>query len=287
MRAHASLATPHLPRAIGRRTAHRGTLADHVLALQRTAGNRATTRVLARDARATAAKLKVLIVDDGATGLSDKSLKVALDVVKAEIKRVTAQSSDPIVKAGVTVEHTTTAPGRMRELGKSTFLVFLTPSTDAEHAIGLVAPHVDLDKEERKAQEKRFANKVASEGGVHIDRVDGRKRSYGASLVSTTMATKMQEKEGAGGGLGGQPRRRGHPPRARPRLGPRDRARRPRPHEGRDHDRHARARLDAALQGGPLQLREREDHQRAARGAREAAGALTDESQPPPVSVVL
>ena len=198
MRAHASLATPQFPRAIGRRTAHRGALAEHVLALQRTAGNRATTRVLARDARATAAKLKVVIVDDGATGLSDKSLKVALDVVKAEIKRVTAQSSDPIVKAGVTVEHTTTAPGRMRELGKSTFLVFLTPSTDAEHAIGLVAPHVDLDKEERKAQEKRFANKVASEGGVHIDRIDGRKRSYGASLVSTTMATKMQEKEGAG-----------------------------------------------------------------------------------------
>ena len=185
---------------------HAPTLADHVLALQRTAGNRATTRVLARDRRAeetkpataVAAKFKVVIVDDGATGLSDKTLKVALDVVKAEIKRVTAQSTDPTVKAGVTVEHTTTAPGRIRELGRSTFLVFLTPSTDAEHAIGLVAPHVDLDEEERKAQQKRFKRHVASEGGMHIDRVDGRRRSYGASLVSTTLATQMQAKEGAG-----------------------------------------------------------------------------------------
>jgi hypothetical protein len=181
-------------------------LSEHVLALQRTVGNRATCRLLGRDAKggqpkpagAAATKFKVVIVDDGATGLSDKSLKVALDVVKAEITRVTAQSSDPIVKAGITVEHTTTAPGRMRELGKSTFLVFLTPSTDAEHAIGLVAPHVDLDAEERKAQQKRFAKHVASEGGMHVDRVDGRKRSYGASLVSTTLATKMQDKEGAG-----------------------------------------------------------------------------------------
>ena len=51
----------------------------------------------------------------------------------------------------------------MRELGKSTFLVFLTPSKDAKHAIGLVAPHVDLDEEERKVQEKRFARHIASE----------------------------------------------------------------------------------------------------------------------------
>ena len=198
MRAHAGLAPAHLPRTLGRRSAQRGTLADHVLALQRTAGNRATTRVLARDARPPAAKLKVVIVDDGATGLSDKRLKTALDVVRGEIRRVTAQSTDPTVKAGVTVEHTKTAPGRMRELGKSTFLVFLTPSTDAKYAVGLAAPHVDLDKEERKTQEKRFASKVATEGGVHIDRIDGRKRSYGASLVSTTLAGKIQAKEGAG-----------------------------------------------------------------------------------------
>jgi hypothetical protein len=174
------------------------TLADHVLSLQRTVGNRATTQLIARQPKAGGAKFKVVIVDDGATGLSDKTLKVALDVVKAEIQRVTAQSSDPTVKAGVTVEHTTTAPGRMRELGKNTFLVFLTPSTDPEHAIGLVAPHVDLDEEERKAQQKRFKRHIASEGGMHVDRVDGRRRSYGASLVSTTLATQMQAKEGAG-----------------------------------------------------------------------------------------
>jgi hypothetical protein len=183
-------------------------LAEHVRSLQRTVGNRATRRVLGRDekggtttpkpAGAAAAKFKVVIVDDGATGLSEKTLKTALDVVRAEIRRVTAQSTDATVKAGVSVEHTTTAPGRMRELGRSTFIVFLTASTDAKHAVGLAAPHVDLDAEERKAQEKRFARNVASEGGVHIDRVDGRKRSYGASLVSTTLATQIQAKQGAG-----------------------------------------------------------------------------------------
>jgi hypothetical protein len=200
IRAHASLADSRLPKAIRRRAA-RGLqpLEEHVLALQRTAGNRATAQLIARKPPAAAAtKFKVVIVDDGSTGLSEKSLKVALDVVKKEIKRVTAQSTDPTVKAGIEVEHRTDEPGRIRELGKSTFLVYLTPSTDAEHAIGLVAPHVDLDEEERKQQKKRFASHVASEGGMHIDRVDGRRRSYGASLVSTTLATKMQDKEGAG-----------------------------------------------------------------------------------------
>jgi hypothetical protein len=201
VRAYASPAIARLGRTPARKNDHGATLADHVISLQRSAGNRATRRVLARDpkkAAAAEAKLKVIIVDDGATGLSDKTLKVALDVVKAEIRRVTSKSTDPIVKAGVTVEHTRDAPGRMRELGKSTFLVFLTPSKDAKHAIGLVAPHVDLDEEERKAQEKRYASHVVAEGGVHIDRVDGRGRSYGASLVSTTLATQMQDKEGAG-----------------------------------------------------------------------------------------
>jgi len=185
-------------------------LAEHVLALQRTAGNRATRRLVAREVKGatkpapkagvvTTPTFRVVIVDDGETGLSAKTLKIALDVVRAEIKRVTGQSSDPIVKAGVNVEHTTTAPGSMkRELGRTTFLVFLTASKDPEHAIGLAAPHVDLDAEERKVQETRYASKVASEGGVQIDRIDGRGRSYGAALVSTTLATTMQEKEGAG-----------------------------------------------------------------------------------------
>jgi hypothetical protein len=199
IRTYAGLADSRLPRAIRRRAA-RGLqpLEEHVLSLQRSAGNRATTQLIARKPPAVAQKFKVVIVDDGSTGLNEKSMKVALDVVKKEIARVTSQSTDPLVKAGFEIEHRTDDPGRIRALGKSTFLLFLTPSTDAEHAIGLVAPHVDLDKEEQKQQKKRFASHVASEGGMHIDRVDGRKRSYGASLVSTTLATKMQDKEGAG-----------------------------------------------------------------------------------------
>src|SRR5215218_3111556 len=87
-------------------------LAEHVLALQRTAGNRATRRLVAREVKGatkpapkagvvTTPTFRVVIVDDGETGLSAKTLKVALGVVRAEIKRVTGQSSDPIVKAGV------------------------------------------------------------------------------------------------------------------------------------------------------------------------------------------
>jgi hypothetical protein len=183
-------------------------LADAVLALQRTAGNAATRRALARDARggtkappkppAAAQAFRLLIVDDGDTGLSDKSLKVALDVVRAELRRVTAQSDDPLVKAGFDVQHTKQAPPVSRDTGRSSFIIFLTASTDATHAVGLAAPHVDLDADERKQQEKSFARKVASEGGTYIDRIDGRGRSFGAGLVSTRMAATMQDTKGAG-----------------------------------------------------------------------------------------
>ena len=86
----------------------------------------------------------------------------------------------------------------MRELGRSTFLVFLTASTDAEYAVGLAAPHVDLDAEERKdAAEALRAQRRDRGRGPHRPHRRPR-RSYGASLVSTTLAGQIQAKEGAG-----------------------------------------------------------------------------------------
>jgi len=186
------------------------TLASTVLALQRSAGNAATTQVLARDGRRTpqptppartpaaAPIFRVLIVDDGDTGLSTASRDVALDIVRTELARVTRPSSNAAVAAGIDVQHTTEQPGRIRDLGIRSFLVFLTKSTDAHHAVGLAAPHVNLDDEERKTQEEHFAANIRSEGGVNIQRVNRGRRSTSAALVSTVASVAMQGRQDAG-----------------------------------------------------------------------------------------
>ena len=291
MRAYANLARPGIPAAIGRRGGrHRGTLADHVLGAA--AARPATAPPPAcssarpppgkggcRRAPRPTTKLKVVIVDDGATGLSEKrrASRSRSNVVRGgdsgAVKRAQEPGSDGQEQGSPSSTRTRRPRAASARLGKSTFLVFLTPSTDPEHAIGLVAPHVDLDEEERKTQQKRFAKHIAGRrGGMNIDRIDGRKRSYGAALVSTTIATKMQEKEGAGaesaGNLVGETilHELGHAWGHQTELGDR-------PHQGRHHDRHPRARLLAALQGRPLQRGEREDHRRPAGGARKTARA--------------
>ena len=185
------------------------TLASTVLALQRSAGNKATTRVLARDDKgpkppAKAAPptpaFRLIVVDDGDTGLEAKTVEVALKIVADELKRVTSKSTDETVKSGFSIEHTTEKPEKWkpRDLGVRSFLVFLSQTKDAKHAVGLAAEHVDMTPEERKAQEAHFKAKVATEGGVNIQNVDRRRRSVSTSIVSTTMAIKMQAKEGAG-----------------------------------------------------------------------------------------
>jgi hypothetical protein len=188
------------------------TLASTVLALQRTAGNAATTRVLARDDKAKgtaqpptkaappAPAFRLIVVDDGDTGLEAKTLEVALKIVGDELNRVTSKSTDDVVKSGFSIEHTKDKPEKWkpRDLGVRSFLVFLTQSKDEKHAVGLAAAHVDMTPEERKDQEKHFKAGVATEGGVNIQNLDRKRRSVSTSLVSTTVAIKMQNTKGAG-----------------------------------------------------------------------------------------
>ena len=185
------------------------TLASTVLALQRSAGNKATTRVLARDAKGAAPPTKaapptpafrLIVVDDGDTGLEPKTVEIALTIVADELKRVTSKSTDDTVKSGFSIEHTKDKPEKWkpRDLGVRSFLVFLSQTKDAKHAVGLAAEHVDMTPDERKAQEEHFKANVATEGGVNIQNVDRRRRSVSTSIVSTTMAIKMQATKGAG-----------------------------------------------------------------------------------------
>ena len=185
------------------------TLASSVLALQRSAGNKATTRVLARDGRGAAPPtqaapaapaFRLIIVDDGDTGLEPKTVQIALKIVADELKRVTSRSTDDTVKAGFAIEHTKDKPEkwRPRDLGVRSFLVFLSQTKDAKHAVGLAADHVDMTADERKAQEERYKARVAAEGGVNIQSVSSRRRSVSTSIVSTTMAIKMQATKSAG-----------------------------------------------------------------------------------------
>jgi hypothetical protein len=185
------------------------TLASSVLALQRSVGNKATTRVLARDDKGAAPPTKaappvpafrLIVVDDGDTGLEAKTVEIALKIVADELKRVTSKSSDDTVKSGFSIEHTKDRPEKWkpRDLGIRSFLVFLSQTKDAKHAVGLAADHVDMTPDERQAQEEHYKANVATEGGVNIQSVGSRRRSVSTSIVSTTMAIKMQATKGAG-----------------------------------------------------------------------------------------
>ena len=108
--------------------------------LQRLAGNYATRRVLARDEARTppvAATFRLILADDGATGLNDAILNVALANVRKEIARITKDSADETVKAGIDVQHVTSKPVRnddfTHDLGRKTFLIFLTQGQNAKN----------------------------------------------------------------------------------------------------------------------------------------------------------
>src|SRR5215210_1472619 len=103
-----------------------------VLALQRLAGNAATRHLIARDATAAkpaprtsaapapaAATFKLLVVDDGKTGLSDATKQAALSRVADELKRLTSASSVDTVKAGFDIEVVSQLQrGKARDIGR-------------------------------------------------------------------------------------------------------------------------------------------------------------------------
>src|SRR5207248_534995 len=141
------------------------TVADRVLALQRTAGNAATRRVLARD---TAPAFRLLLADDGKTGVGDDIVDKAIGHVKDELQRILKDSDDETVKAGFDVQHVKKAPERKdeftHELGRTIFLIFLTRNSDPKHGVELVWKYIPMDEKQRREREEHFRTHLASEG---------------------------------------------------------------------------------------------------------------------------
>jgi hypothetical protein len=181
--------------APGARRASRAPAAA-VLRLQARAGNAAVRSLLrreqkddAKDAKAAAPAFRLILADDGRTGVDAAVLDAAMKHVTAELARITGPSGEALVKAGFTVEHVGSAPERSddfaRDLGRKTFLIFLTRTKDAKHAVELVWKYIPLSADERKQYEGHFKSHVASEGGADMQRVESRRRSQSVGFVGT------------------------------------------------------------------------------------------------------
>ena len=184
-----------------------------VLELQRLAGNRVTRAVLAREKEkappankqpaskpATPPYFRLLIVDDGKTGLDKVTLDTALATVHEELDKVTSQSSNDVVKAGLGIEVVSEVRrAQPRDLGKKTFVAFLIHDADAAHWVDVVGEHLDLDARERKKNEAEVKAQLAAEGGATMTQLaDRRGLEQSISLVSTLGAKAEEKKQGAG-----------------------------------------------------------------------------------------
>ena len=193
--------TPASRAAPGARRASRAPAAA-VLRLQARAGNAAVRSLLRRDqkdgdakatpdAKGAAPAFRLILADDGKTGLDGALVDAAIELVKTELARIMGPSGEALVKAGFNVEHAGSAPERKdeftRELGRTTFLIFLTRTKDAKHAVELVWKYIPLAKDERDQQEKNFKARLASEGGVDVQQVEGgrRRRSQSVGFVGS------------------------------------------------------------------------------------------------------
>ena len=201
------------PRAL---PAESGPVAD-VLALQRTAGNAATQAVLARKPNpappaqkappakaAPATPFKVLIVDDGSSGLDSKTLQIAIGHVRDELTKLTAASTDPLVKSGFTVEFRKDAPERGTDFGRkdldvTTWVVFLMRQGEAEKAVDLGYKYLQLDHREREKYVKNAKAHFASEGGYNLQMQYGpRKPSESISFVDSAVPLRMEKDKSFG-----------------------------------------------------------------------------------------
>jgi hypothetical protein len=190
--------------------------AADLLALQRVVGNRAARRILARDKGATLEApeqkpeqavtpgFRLLIADEGNHGLSENVVKNALPAIEAELQRITKDSPDGLVKAGVDVDYVKTPPERNDEfthsLGRNTFLIFLTSGKDATHAVEVMWQYIPLDKQQRKDAEQKFKTSLATEGGVDLGLAPHprRRTSQSIGFVSTEAPLKELKKSGGG-----------------------------------------------------------------------------------------
>ena len=134
-----------------------------VLRLQARMGNAAVRSLLRRDRQeerpggtdrpAAAPVFRLILADDGKTGLGDALVDAAVAHVRPSWQRIMTASGDATVKAGFTIEHARSAPESnddfTRDLGRKTFLIFLTRTKDAKHAVELVWNYMPMSKEER------------------------------------------------------------------------------------------------------------------------------------------
>jgi hypothetical protein len=179
-----------------------------VLELQRTVGNAATRAVLARqpakkepDAKAAPqATFRVLIVDDGKTGLDPKTLELAIGHVRDELRKVTSASTNDAVKAGFTVEYRKDAPVRgtdfgRRDLDVTTFLVFLIRKGEEKKAVDIAYEYLQLDHREREQREKSAKRDIATEGGHNLQTYSMKKGhpSESVSFIGTEVPLKLEK----------------------------------------------------------------------------------------------
>jgi hypothetical protein len=214
-RAHAGGGRARQPGAAPGAARRRSTLAAQMVALQRAVGNRGM-RALARDRSATkeapareqspaaTQTFRLLIADEDSHGLSDAIVNGALPLIRAELRRITKDSTEEAVKAGFDVQYVKTRPERnddfTRSLGRSTFVIFLTSGKDPKHAIEFMHDYIPMDKEEQKLFEQKFKNSLRSEGGVDLGFEPNARRRTSQSIgfVSSAPALKELEKSGAG-----------------------------------------------------------------------------------------
>jgi hypothetical protein len=172
------------------------------LALQRAAGNAATRVALARRPKAQqqAATFRVLIVDDGRTGLDPKTLEIAIGHVRDELRTLTSASSNDLVKAGFTVEYRQSAPERgtdfgRRDLDVTTWLVFLIHKGDEKKAVDVGYKYLNLDHREREAREKNARADLTREGGHNLQTYSTRKGhpSESVSFIGTDIPAQMEK----------------------------------------------------------------------------------------------
>ena len=181
-------------------------MAAGALALQRAAGNRAMGRILARDkdADATAAPFRLLLADEGKHGLASSVVNDAIPIIRDELRRITKDSAEDSVKAGIDVQYVKQAPVRnddfTRSLGRETFLIFLTSGTDPKHAVEVMWQYIPMDESQRKDAEQKFRKSIASEGGVDLGLAPHprRRTSQSIGFVSTEAPLKELKKSGGG-----------------------------------------------------------------------------------------
>jgi hypothetical protein len=177
-------------------------------ALQRAVGNNATGAMLARrpaKATATTATFRVMIVDDGNTGLSQKTRDVAIGHVRDELAKVTAGSSNDLVKAGFDVQYRKTAPERGKDFGAkdldvTTFLVFLMRRKDAKQAVDISYRYLRLDERDREQYLANATADLGREGGHNLQTYKPRPGhpSESVSFVGVDEPARMEQAQSFG-----------------------------------------------------------------------------------------